>query len=528
MTTAPKITAAYLRVSTVKQRDEETIETQRFVLRQYAATHGITLDQVYEDDGVSGGIEIHQRPNGGRLYQDIAADRIGELYLFHGDRVGRDTIDTLLFHRHAAGHGVRIVGVADGTDTFREHSALTTEIKAVIAAEYRRDCTRRTKAGLRRRAAAGFVNTRAPYGFAKSEGKLVIEDERAKVVKKVFNWYSSGVGTSEIVRRLEAMSAPAPRGNKWRHDTLIYMLRQRAYIGEFVHFRTKKKHQSPPRDMLTMECPAIIERGLFEAVQRKLEDNRRLGPESGRRAYLLRGLMRCGKCGLTYGGHAIVGRRYKDKRYPDAIYYECCSLSNQDYKFCGSVRIPAQKIEALVWSEIEGFLANPRDLIDRRIAPRYQQMQRERESDTPRQLMRIGKALEQNTQARKRIITALGNGTLTEEDVAAELVSLAQVKSELERERAAVEREQVDTKQTAKSLTSACALLETLARAVARGFDHRKRRAIVEQLVDGATVDTIVDENGRKRPQIKVRYTFTPPFCFGSVGSGFKASSRKK
>jgi DNA invertase Pin-like site-specific DNA recombinase len=79
--------------------------------------------------------------------------------------MGRDTIDGLLFLRLAETHGTQIVGISDGTDTTREGSTLETEIKTVIAAQFKRDCTRRTKAGLRRRATEGKISTRPLLDF---------------------------------------------------------------------------------------------------------------------------------------------------------------------------------------------------------------------------------------------------------------------------------------------------------------------------------------------------------------------------
>ena len=113
---------SYLRVSTANQRDEQTIETQRYALDRYCELYGIQVDRRFEDDGVSGGIEIHKRPKGSELYKLISAGSVKCLLLFHADRIGRDTIDSLLFHRLAESQGTRIIGTADGTDTAREEA----------------------------------------------------------------------------------------------------------------------------------------------------------------------------------------------------------------------------------------------------------------------------------------------------------------------------------------------------------------------------------------------------------------------
>jgi len=90
---------SYLRVSTAVQREAETIETQRYSLARYFEQNRINPDFQFEDDGVSGGIEIHKRPQGSQLYRLMSEGRIRRLFVFGLDRIGRETIDQLLFIR---------------------------------------------------------------------------------------------------------------------------------------------------------------------------------------------------------------------------------------------------------------------------------------------------------------------------------------------------------------------------------------------------------------------------------------------
>lgn len=537
-------TVAYLRVSTIKQRDEETIETQRYVLSEHVSHHSIKLDGVYEDDGVSGGVEIHLRPGGGRLYRGISSGEIGTVLLFHSDRVGRDTIDTLLFHRLAANNGVRLVGVADNTDSFREGSELTTEIKAVIAAEYRRDVVRRTRAGLRRRAESGRVSTRPPYGLVvDGDGRLGIDEGKAGVVVRFFNWYADGVGPKEIVRRLTEEGAASPRGKGWRHDTLIYLLKQRAYAGEFVHFRTPKKSPGggrriprDPAEQIVSECPAIITRELFDRVQARVVENRTSGPASTKRSYLLRGLIRCGKCenGLVYVGHAVSGRSFKKKdgtvnKYADFVYYECASLTNRDYQFCGSARVDARDIEERVWADIEGFLRRPSELIDK-LFKRHRQ-QSEDGLGLARRIDKIRKMIDENDAAYGRIVDAIGRGTVTERGAHGSLSKLEASRRELEDECARIESAAANSEAFKSRITNAREMLEALSHRLDQGLNEHDKAELVRLLVENIKITTVIDEKGRKRPHATVTYLFPSQedndFYSNDVLAS-SASSRKK
>ena len=66
----PERVALYLRVSSEEQRDRETIELQRDFLEQYCNLHELEVTDVYEDNGVSGTIPVHERPEGRRLLED--------------------------------------------------------------------------------------------------------------------------------------------------------------------------------------------------------------------------------------------------------------------------------------------------------------------------------------------------------------------------------------------------------------------------------------------------------------------------
>src|SRR5688572_21637690 len=91
------LNVSYLRVSTANQREAETIGTQRHALARYFEQHGIKPDLEFEDDGVSGGIEIHKRPQGRELYRLVSEGRVARLYVFDLSRIGRNTVDNLLF-----------------------------------------------------------------------------------------------------------------------------------------------------------------------------------------------------------------------------------------------------------------------------------------------------------------------------------------------------------------------------------------------------------------------------------------------
>ncbi|MDQ3665405.1 MAG: recombinase family protein [Acidobacteriota bacterium] len=520
---------SYLRVSTASQRDAETIETQRHALARYFEQQGINPQLQFEDDGVSGGIEIHKRPKGSELYRLVSTGQVRRLFVFSLDRIGRDTIDGLLFLRLAESRGTQIVGISDGTDTTREGSTLETELKTVISAQYKRDCTSRTKAGLRRRASEGKISTRAPFGYTVEAGQLVIDEVKAEILRRAFVRAARGDRTREIVRWLNESCAPSPRGKGWRHDTFIYLLKNRVYAGEFVSFGTPRRRpgggsriRRDATEQIIIPCPAIVTKELFEAVQARLTFNRKWCATSRKNFYLLKSLVRCGKCGRAYVGHTIGGRRYKDKRYADIAYYECGTVTNRDYQFCGNARVNAGRLEAVIWQQIEAFISSPSKIIER-LKECYNRQAASGDLTVEGRWKRVVDQKTKNREARERLTLAVARGVVTDEDAMRARETLGREFASLEKEGIELNDARNENDSQRKRLLDVQDLLTALRERLHEGFSPQKRSEIARCLVRQA----IVSKSATGRAEVAVQYVFPAP-GFSTVGLAFKDSSLKK
>src|SRR5687768_16137029 len=81
--------ALYLRVSSEEQRNRETIEIQSEFLEQYCRLYELEVAHIYEDDGLSGTIPLHERPGGRRLLEDARARKFDAVLVYKLDRLGR-------------------------------------------------------------------------------------------------------------------------------------------------------------------------------------------------------------------------------------------------------------------------------------------------------------------------------------------------------------------------------------------------------------------------------------------------------
>lgn len=518
---------SYLRVSTPGQVERESIASQRHALNLYFEQRQIKTHFQFEDDGVSGGTELHRRPQGSELYRLVAEGRVSRLFTFALDRIGRDTVDTLLFLRLAESRNTRIVGISDNTDTAREGSTLEIEIKSVIASQYRRDRMRQSKAGLRRRASEGKINNRPPFGFVVEDGRLVEDVLKAPVMREIFERVGRGERTRDIVQYLNATNAPSPSNRRWRHDTLIYLLKHPAYKGTYECCVTPKRRagggpriKRDPTERITINCPAIVSRDLFDAVQERVRFNRHWVSTSRKNFYLLRSLIRCGRCGRAYVGHTISGRRYGEKQYPNVVYYECGTLSNRDYEFCGNIRVNARRLEAVVWNEIEHFLSSPTKTLEAAALSYNAQANSSGESGRQRQ-KKLETLRRKNVEARDRLVLAVARGVVSEMDALRARDTLMSEAQEIDKQLRDLEDVSNRRASERRRLFGAESLLRTLRARLDQGVSLETKAELVRCLVR----QILVERNTEGRPLVTVNYDFKPSFSFSAVGSALSASS---
>ena len=148
----------------------------------------------------------------------------------------------------------------------------------------------------------------APFGYEKSpheKNKLIIKNDEATVVKKIYKLYREGYGYSYIADRLNALKISSPSKGQWNPVGVRRVLCSRVYVGdtvqgvsEKVSFKSKKTRRLP-KDVwvITEEThEAIIDRQEFEEVQKIRENkNMHLGTHKGI-IHLFRGLLFCGRC----------------------------------------------------------------------------------------------------------------------------------------------------------------------------------------------------------------------------------------
>jgi site-specific DNA recombinase len=273
----PERVALYLRVSSEEQRERETIEIQREFLQEYCRLYGLEVVQIYADDGVSGTVPLHERPEGRRLLEDAKEGKFSTLLVYRLDRLGRSLLVTLAAHDRLQASGVALKSATEPIDTSNPSGRLIFQMLASFAEYDRKNIAERTKAGLHRAFRAGKYMGRVPYGYkADEEARLEIVPEEAEVVREIISNVAEGSTLYAEAKRLDGLGVPGAGhrygsrervpGRNWTTTTIGGIVRQRAYSGT---------HEVRiGGDVIEREVPAIVSPELQERARAALRENK--------------------------------------------------------------------------------------------------------------------------------------------------------------------------------------------------------------------------------------------------------------
>ena len=368
-------TALYCRLSKdddMAQGDSESIKTQKAMLTQYAKEHGFMVVEIYVDDGWSG--LNFDRPDFNRMLDDIEAGRIDVVITKDLSRLGRDHLKVGHFTEiYFPMKNVRYIAVNDCVDTTNRNNDIAA-LKNVMNEFYSRDNSRKIRSSIRARAKAGLYRcSYAPFGYRKApdnHNRLIIDEETAPIVKRIFELAGAGMGAHKIAKQLREEQAAAPswwqhtRGEKdysqrfsnpenkyeWSHTVIRNIIKNPVYLGHTIMckkeiiFKVGKYRDIPEEEQIRVDNThePLVTQEDFDNANAKILSRRRdttdnfVSPFSG--------LVKCGTCGKA------LGLRYWTKSR-QRIYV--CTTYAHDTKKCTDHRIFYDDLYNAVLADIQ-------------------------------------------------------------------------------------------------------------------------------------------------------------------------------
>jgi site-specific DNA recombinase len=508
----------YARVSSERQAEAHTVESQVAALRERIAQDGLHLPDELQfiDEGYSGATLV--RPALERLRDAVAVGAVDRLYVHSPDRLARKYAYQVLLVDEFQRAGVEVVFLNRELGHTPEDELLL-QVQGMMAEYERAKILERHRRGKRHVAHAGSVNVlvAAPYGYryvpkhyGNGQARYEISAEEARVVRQMFEWVGhERVTIGDVCRRLSRAGEPTRTGKSiWDRSAVWGMLRNPAYMGTAAFGKTRqgplrprlraqrgrplqpRRASSPvevPREeWIPIPVPAIVAPELFAAVQEQLQDNQRHARHYRRGAkYLLQGLVSCKGCGYAYYGKGISHKAAKG-RPREYAYYRC--LGTDAYRFggarvCGNTQVRTDLLDLAVWREVRELLEHPD-----RLAEEYRRRLHPHAHVRPHVLTTVEGQLGKLRQGLARLIDSYAEGLIDKREFEPRIRHLRQRVTKLEEQ----VQQLVDEAALHTDLQLIIGRLEDFAAQVKDGLedaDWTGRREMIRALVKRVEVD---------------------------------------
>ena len=306
--------AGYARVSTDMEDQQTSYAAQCDYYTNYIqGREDWEFVSLYSDEGISATSTTH-RDGFNRMIADALAGKIDLIITKSVSRFARNTVDSLSTIRKLKENGTECYFEKENIWTFDSKGELLITIMSSLAQEESRSISENCTWGMRKRFADGKVSV--PFGrflgYDRGEnGNLVVNEEQAKIVRKIYGLFLQGKSPYVIAKHLTAEGIPTPGGKKvWGKAVVQSILTNEKYKGDALlqkvyttDFLTKKKKPNEgevPQYYVEGNHEAIIEPSVFDTVQVMMQ-SRVPGKNRASSVSIFSSRIKCGCCGSWYG-----------------------------------------------------------------------------------------------------------------------------------------------------------------------------------------------------------------------------------
>ncbi len=340
----------YARFSSYGQ-NEQSIEAQVRICKEQAESKGLKVINIYPDKARTGTND--SRPAFQKMIADASSGAFQYIIVYMFDRFARNRRDSIMYKEMLKEkYNIKVLSALEpiAEDEGGEFYEMFLEWNAE---KYSKRLSKRVRDGLDTSVANGtFCGGTLIYGYKidlepinnkpnKYIKRISINEEEAKLIKYAFEEYCKGTTKKEIAEELNKQGYRL-KGNLFTGKSFDKWLVNRKYTGEFTFGGRSCNNM----------YPEIIEKSLFEDVQKRLNKNKYFagGKATARVPYLLTGKLFCGHCGtemVADGGTSKLGKQH---------HYYACKKKKKDE--CNKKREDKDSLELFVTSCVRDFLSN--------------------------------------------------------------------------------------------------------------------------------------------------------------------------
>lgn len=371
----------YCRLSNDDERDGESvsIENQKLLLQNYVRQRGWNEYDTYCDDGYSG--TNFERPAVKRLIEDAKAKKINVILVKDLSRFGRNYIEFGQYTDYLfPSLGCRFIALNNGIDTESNNGSTDVMCFLNLFNEfYSRDTSKKVKAVKKACAESGkFMGTYPAYGYLRDpmdKHHLIIDEETAPTVRRIFAMRASGMGYRAIAIALneegilpprtlyyqrKGQSDPRKVNHQWAESTVKTLIRKEVYIGNMVQgkigtlsYKSRKLVNKPEEEWIRVENThePIISREIWDTCVSLDQKKVRKSPTSDGIKSIFTGLVYCADCGFKMRNH-VEKFKYKDGRPGRYSSFICGNYARSGKSACSVHTIYESVLEQLVLTDI--------------------------------------------------------------------------------------------------------------------------------------------------------------------------------
>ena len=336
-----KTAVIYARYSCDAQT-EQSIEGQLRVCEEYAAKNDILILDTYIDRAMTGTNDM--RPDFQRMIRDSAKKQWTYVIVYKLDRFSRNKYEATVHKNTLKNNGVKVVSAMENIPDSPEGIILESLLEGMNQ-YYSAELAQKVRRGMREtRLKGNYQGGALPYGYVASEKKVIIDEEKAEVVRFIFEQFANGVFVREIIETLTA-NGILHKGKPFPMNTIYGILKNEKYSGTYML----------GDEVVDKIYPPIISQEVFSRVRAKVDANK-YGKRSVAVVYLLRHKMKCGYCGeniIAECGTSKMG----DRRY----YYKCHGRKNL-HNGCKQKAFRKETLEQFVLDAIIEELKKPHNI----------------------------------------------------------------------------------------------------------------------------------------------------------------------
>jgi len=386
--------AAYCRVSTDKEDQLNSLETQKEFFLEYTKRTGDNLIKLYADEGISG-TKIKNRKEFQRMLADAEKGLFDMVVVKDISRFARNTVDLLQSVRKLKSLGIETQFLTANM-TSMGNSEFVLTIFGALAQEESANTSKRIKFGKKMNAEKGRVPN-IVYGYDKTIGdyfNLSINEEEAKVIRQMFTWYTEeGYGGAKIANMLNDRGIKTKRGNNWSQNSVCRILTNEIYTGKIINgkeevadFLTGQRKGKDESEWLVTIRPElrIIDDETFDRAQEILKgrhDSFKLTHERQSNKYLFSTLIKCKDCGWSFRRSV---RQYKNTY----VRWVCSGHNGRGADSCpNAITVDEEELIQVLQEYFQDVLSKKKKVIDHVI----------------REFQRVYKAKDENIEYEKEL-----------------------------------------------------------------------------------------------------------------------------